>query len=258
MTLGFFAGFNGLRAQVPALRSRAGIAMLAAFALFAGGIPTIFFLLVDKYFPEWMPDGEILVLALGFLILSRFFSQKARYKSRYGNQAYSRAMAAFVIPGLGILFACIAHLAYIPGPHIPDLWWRPILMVLGWFTVAIGAGLWWRAVNALGADYLAMLYVYHPENRRMVDSNIYQLVRHPIYAAALHMSTGLALIHANWYALLVALVIPLFFFGWIRLVEELELIDQIPGYRKYRGAVPAFIPRLRNLVKFWRLLVMGG
>ena len=85
------------------------------------GATTGFFLLVDRYFAEWMPDGEIVVLALGFLILSRFFSQKDRYIARFGEQAYARAFTSFGIPGLGIVFGAIAHLAYMPGPLVPDV-----------------------------------------------------------------------------------------------------------------------------------------
>jgi len=258
MTFSFIAGLDRLRAHVPSLRSRSGRVRLLVSALAALGLPTAYFVLLDKFFAAWMPDGEIVVLALGFLILSRFFSQKQRYQARFGDQAYARALTSFVMPGLGIVFASILHLAYIPGPHIPQVWWKPFLIALGWLSLAVAAVLWWRAVSALGADYLAMLHVYHPEDRRLVDWSIYRVIRHPVYAAALHISTGLALVHANWYALLVALVIPLFFLGWIALVEEKELTGQIPGYQEYRRSVPAFTPRIRDLGTFWRILILGA
>ncbi|MFH1183897.1 MAG: isoprenylcysteine carboxylmethyltransferase family protein [Chloroflexota bacterium] len=254
----FAAGWDVLRTHVPPLRSPGGIAGLLSYAAAVFGLTSGFFVIVDREFPEWMPDGEIVVLALGFLILARFFSQKARYQARFGDQAYARAVSAFVIPGLGIVFASIAHLAYMPGPQIPDLWWRPILTGTGWLSLVLGAALWWRAVSALGPDTLAMLYVYHPEERRIVDTGIYSLLRHPVYAAALRVSAGLALIRANWYALLVALIVPLFFHGWIRLVEEAELIRQFPAYVEYRRRVPAFAPRLLDLGKFWKFLLLGG
>jgi len=197
------------------------------------------------------------VLAVGFLILSRFFSQKDRYLARFGEQAYARAFVSFGIPGLGILFGAIAHLAYMPGPLIPEVWWRPIIIAIGWLALLIGVLLWWRAVSALGIDNLTLLYVYFPAERRIVDNGIYHLIRHPIYGAALHIGAGLALVHASWYSLLVALILPLFFFGWIRLVEEPELIRQFPKYMEYRRGVPAFAPRLRDLARFWRLLLFG-
>ena len=257
MADGFTAGWEALRAHMPPLRSPRGIAWLLGRAAGVFGLTSGFFVLVDREFPEWMPDGEIVVLALGFLILARFFSQKARYQAQFGDRAYARAISAFGIPGLGIVFASIAHLGYMPGPQIPHLWWRPILVGTGWLSLAVGAALWWRAVSTLGLDTLAMLYVYYPEERRIVDSGIYSLLRHPVYAAALRVSIGLALVRANWYALLVALIVPLFLHGWIRLVEEAELIRQFPAYVEYRRRVPAFAPRLPDLGKFWRLLVLG-
>ncbi len=222
------------------------------------GATTGFFLLVDKYFSEWLPDGEIVILALGFLILSRFFSQKDRYQTRFGEMAYARAFTSFGIPGLGIVFAAIAHLGYMPGPMVPPVWWRPVLIGVGWLAILVGASLWWRAVNALGVDYLTMLYIYHPQDRRVVDSGLFGVIRHPVYAAAVHISTGLACVHAGWYSLLVALVVPLFFLGWIFLVEEKELLKNAHGYLDYRRSVPALFPRMRDLRKYWLVLVTGG
>ena len=71
------------------------------------------------------------------------------------------------------------------------------------------------------------------------------------------MSTGLACVHASWYALLVAIVVPLFFLGWILLIEEKELLKNAPGYEEYRRSVPALVPRLRDLGKYWRVLLTG-
>jgi protein-S-isoprenylcysteine O-methyltransferase Ste14 len=252
------SGLKNLRAHYPALRTRTGTAGVLAAALGVVAATTGFFLLVDKYFAEWLPDGEIVILALGFLILSRFFSRKDRYAARFGEAAYGRAFTSFAIPGLGIIIGAIAHLAYMPGPLIPDLWWKPVLMGLGWLALLIGVLLWWRAVNTLGLDYLMMLYVYFPAERRVVNAAIYQVIRHPIYAATLHIGTGLALVHAGWYSLLTSLILQLFFWGWIRLVEEPELLRQVPGYKEYRLGVAAFAPRLRHLGPFWRLLLGGA
>ena len=145
MAIRVFAGIDKLRAHFPALRTPAGSAVVLFAWLAAFGATTGFFLLVDRYFAEWMPDGEIVVLALGFLILSRFFSQKDRYLARFGERAYARAFAAFGIPGLGIVGASLAHLAYMPGPLIPAVWWKPILVGFGWLCLLVGVLIWWRA-----------------------------------------------------------------------------------------------------------------
>ncbi len=219
---------------------------------------SLFFLAADRYFAEWMPDGEIVVLALGFLLLTRFFSQRKRYQEKYGNRAYEQAFARFNIPGLGIVAASIGHLAYIAGPEIPNLWWKQWLVGIGIVLVGLGLLLWLRTVMSFGLDSLMMLYVYHPEQGKRFGDGIYKFMRHPIYAATMDIGFGLALIHGNWYALLVALILPLFFAGWVRLVEERELIERFPDYIEYRRRVPAFSPRLHDLWRFARWLVLGS
>ncbi len=250
-------GVQALQRHVPELRTGRGL-LLPLFGIAAvAGLTTLFFLAADRYFAEWMPDGEIVVLALGFLILSRFYSQRKRYQELYGEGAYARAFAHFAIPGLGIIAASLAHLAFIAGPGIPDVWWRPWLQALGYLLTLTGLLLWLRAVTAVGIDSLVMLYVYYPVEGSRVGSGIYTLLRHPIYAAAQDIGFGLALIHANWYALLVAVLLPVFFAGWIRLVEEKDLLERFPDYAEYRKRVPAFGPTPANLFKFWRMMVRG-
>jgi len=213
---------------------------------------------VDWSFPEWMPDGEIVVMALGFLILSRFFSQKKRYQQKYGGLAYRNAFAHFAIPGLGIILGAVFHNGYMVGPEIPSgLWWENILVALGWVSVIVGAGLWIRGVLSFGADDLALLYVYFPEEGRLVDSEIYSVLRHPVYAGVLRIGMGLGLIHGNWYSLIITILMPLGMTGWIRLVEEKELIERFPNYAEYRKRVPAFFPKPRDLGAFFRFLILG-
>ncbi len=247
-----------MRAQVPEFATASGLlrVVLALLAVFV--LTSLFFLAADRWFPEWMPDGEIVMLALGFLLLSRFYSQRERYQKKYGEHAYYAAFTRFSVWGLGVVAASIAHLAYIAGPPLPRVWWTPWLQALGYVSLLGGILLWLRAVMSIGMDSLVMLYVYRPDDGSRSETGLYTLVRHPIYAAALHIGGGLALIHANWYALLVAVLLPLFFLGWVRLVEEPELLRRFPDYAEYRRRVPAFFPKPGNLLGLWRLLLVGA
>ena len=250
-------GLEALRKHVPELHSTGGLALAISSFAAVFIVTSSFFILVDARFPEWLPDGEIVIMALGFLIMSRFFSQKRSYQQKYGELAYRTAFARFNIPGLGIVFASIAHMGYMVGPGIPGVWWKPIIIAAGWVWVVIGAVLWARSVAAFGVDNLAMLYVYFPSESRITDSGIYRILRHPVYGAALYFGMGLSLVHANWYALLVALILPIFLTGWVRLVEEKELLERFPGYADYRKRLPAFWPRPRDYVGFIRFLILG-
>ena len=244
-----------MQRHVPAWRTPMGLLSIPLGIILVAVLTSLFFLTVDRYFADWLPDGEIVILALGFLILSRFLSQRKRYLQRYGDRAYAVAFPRFFITGLGIIVASIAHLGYIAGPDIPAVWWRPWLAGLGYVMLVSAILLLLRVVQSVGFDSLLMLYVYFPTEGTRFNVPIYSLLRHPIYAAAQDIAFGLALIHASWYALLVALLLPLFFAGWIRLFEEPELIERYPDYIQYRKRVPAFGPAPRNLDKFWKLLL---
>ncbi len=254
-----FKGMDQLRRHVPDLQKPGGEARVGLIILGMIALVTLFFIWVDWRFPEWMPDGEIVVMTLGFLVLSLFFSRKKSYQQKYGELAYRNAFAHFAIPGLGIILGAVFHNGYMPGPEIPDVvWWKIILIWAGWVFVIIGVAIWARAIFAFGADNLALLYVYYPEEGRLVDSNIYSILRHPTYAGVLRIGIGLGLLNANWYALIIALLMPLGMTGWIRLVEEKELIERFPNYEEYRKRVPAFFPKLKDLGKFFRFLIAGG
>jgi protein-S-isoprenylcysteine O-methyltransferase Ste14 len=249
-------GFDILREHAPELDSRWGRwrALLSIGGVFA--LTTVFFMAADRGFAEWMPDGEIVVLAIGFLVLSRFFSQREVYRRKYGELSYWMAFVRFYVPGTGIVMASIAHLAYIAGPGIPDIWWKPWLVAAGWLLVLLGAKLGLRAVEVAGIDNLAMLHVYYPSESEFVKSKIYSAVRHPLDSAALDVGFGLALIHANWYGLLVALILPIFFAGWVRLIEEPELIRRFASYVDYRRRVPAFWPKPSGWLAFFKYLIL--
>jgi protein-S-isoprenylcysteine O-methyltransferase Ste14 len=72
------------------------------------------------------------------------------------------------------------------------------------------------------------------------------------------MSIGLALLNGNANAIAFAILLPLGFTGWVRLVEEKELINRFgQPYLNYREHIPAFWPRLHDTGKFFIFLFTG-
>jgi protein-S-isoprenylcysteine O-methyltransferase Ste14 len=208
-----------LRTHVPDLNSTGGKMRLGLYILGWFTLVTIYFIFTDRI-PTWSIDSEILILAMGFLTLSLFFSRKKLYQQKYGELAFRNAFTKFVIPGLALIFNAIAHAAYMNGPFFPRGWWTNIFHGLGWLMVIVGAALWLRAIFAFGVDNLTMLYVYYPGESKLSDASIYNILRHPIYAGALRVMIGLALLNGNANSILFIPFAPLLFFGWIRLVEE--------------------------------------
>jgi protein-S-isoprenylcysteine O-methyltransferase Ste14 len=154
--------------------------------------------------------------------------------------------------------SAVAHTAYMNGPFVPRGWWTIVFVTLGWLMLVVGAGLWIRGILAFGMDNLALLYVYFPEEGKLVNSNIYSVLRHPVYAGVLRVIIGLALINGNANSIAFILFAPLGLTGWIRLVEEKELLERFgASYADYRKRVPAFWPKWRDLGKFFGFLLTG-
>jgi protein-S-isoprenylcysteine O-methyltransferase Ste14 len=251
-------GLDQLRKHVPDFNTPIGV--LRVFSL-----PILLFLLVTALLTTenltwtvWLLVGEIMFGGLGFLLLYLFFRYKTDFKARFGPLAYSKAVSRFGFPGVAIISAVVARIRTIPGPEISHYGWYIVLPALGWALIAVGALLFLRTVQTFGVDYLIMLYVYFPEESHLVDHKIYNILRHPAYAAAQRIAFGLALLNGNWFAFACALIFALGLWGWVRLVEEKELIERFgPAYVEYRQRVSAFWPRLRHLKGFLEFLIVG-
>lgn len=249
-------GFDTLARRVPELNSAGGRLKIAAYFFGVFALITTYFILTDQI-PTWTIDSQIVVMALGYLILSRFFTQKKKLIEKYGSDAYRQAFGRFALPGLATVFASIAHIAYMNGPKFTHPTLTTIFTWLGWVFVVIGAILWLRSAFTFGFDNIAMLYVYFPGEGRIVNSNIYGVLRHPVYAGVVRLGIGLALLNGGIYPLTFALLLPLGFFGWVRLVEEREIIERIPAYAEYRKKVPALFPRPNRIPAFFKFLFTG-
>lgn len=248
-------GFDNLARHVPELDTTSGSLKIAAYFLGILALTTVYFILTDQI-PTWTLDSQIVVISLGYLILSRFFTQKKKYIEKYKDQAYQKAFGQFALPGLAIVFAAVVHLTYMNGPKFSQPTFTAILTWLGWICLIIGVPLSIRAVSVFGVDNVTMLYVYFPRGD-MVNSSIYSIIRHPVYGAMLRICIGLACLNRGIYALTFVLLLPLFVFGWLRLVEEKELIERIPEYTEYRKKVPAFFPYPNRIISFFRFLLTG-
>lgn len=253
-----FKGMDKLASHVPDLNSMLGRFRVGLYFLGWLLLVTFYFIVTDNI-PTWSIDSQIVIIALGFLILSFFFSRKKAYQEKYKQLAYRNAFAHYIIPGLGLIFAAVAHAGYMNGPVVPHGWWTTVFVALGWLMLFVGVPLCIRSIFTFGADNLALLYVYFPEEGKIADSNIYSVLRHPVYAGILRVIIGLALLNGNGNSLFFIPLAPLGFFGWVRLVEEKNLIERFgQSYLGYRKRVPAFWPKWRDLGTFFKFLITGG
>jgi protein-S-isoprenylcysteine O-methyltransferase Ste14 len=252
-------GLDQLRKHVPDFNTPIGVLRILFLPMLLTILVTA--LLTSEYLSStaWLLGGEILFGGLGFFVLYLFVRYRNDFKARFGPLAYSKAVSRFGFPGVAIIAAVVARIRSIPGPEIPRYWGDNVLPGLGWAFIAVGALLFLRTLVTFGVDYLIMLYVYFPEESHLVDHKIYNILRHPAYAAAQCIAFGLALLNGSWFALACALIFTLGLWSWVRLVEEKELIERFgPSYIEYRQRVPAFWPRLRDLKGFFEFLIIGG
>jgi protein-S-isoprenylcysteine O-methyltransferase Ste14 len=244
---------------LPDLQTPLGWLRLFSPPVLLSALILAFFHLEDRTGGFWLLDGEVVILTLGFLNMSRFFRLRDRLLERYGAAAYPIAVKRYFAPGLAVIASMIARMRSIPGPAIPRFSWYPLLPALGWVLIVLGVLLWLRAVQTLGLDTLTMSYVYFPGDGELAQRAIYGMIRHPVYAAAQWLGYGLALLNGTWFALVLALIFSLAVWGWITLVEERELARRFGvAYADYRKATPAFLPRPSRMAEFLRFLLTGA
>ena len=237
----------------PVRRSTAIALAAVTFALATAGI-----VIVDSLWPQWTMLGQIVTILIGFFWAGQFFWRRKEYRAKWGERAYRNAFLWHIAPGLPFIFAAIAHTAYLPGERVITGWLTPIVSMIGLYFMITGLVVWARGGLAIGTDYGLMLYVYFPEESRIVNSAIYSILRHPMYSGAVRVGLALGLWRGTGWSILFGLFMPIGLTIWLRFVEEPELVERFgEGYAEYRRKVPAFWPRLKDAGRFWQILIVG-
>ncbi len=145
-----------------------------------------------------------------------------------------------------------------PGDRIPLGVFTPVISMIGLYLIVTGFVTWGRAGKLFGADNALMLYVYFPAESRKVESALYSLIRHPMYSGAMRVGLALGLWRGTAGSIIFGLLVPVGLWCWITFVEEPELLERFgEGYADYRKRVPAFFPRPRHWIAFWKFLISG-
>ena len=74
------------------------------------------------------------------------------------------------------------------------------------------------------------------ENQKVVDTGLYGIVRHPMYAVTLVLFLSMPLVLGSWLSLIVLLAYPVIIAARIR-DEERVLLQGLPGYAEYTQRV---------------------
>ena len=163
-------GFDQLRKHVPDLNSPLGLLHVFLLPVIIIFLAAALFNFLPFTWIAWQLAAEFLLGSLGFGLLYLFFRYRHGYKIRFGAMAYSQAARQLVFPAVTLIAIPIAHIRHLPGAEIlPYSGWNLVLLVLGWLLIAAGVLLGLRAMLTFGVDNLTMLYVYFPEESRLVN-----------------------------------------------------------------------------------------
>jgi protein-S-isoprenylcysteine O-methyltransferase Ste14 len=124
----------------------------------------------------------------------------------------------------------------------------------GWSHIPVAVVLVGDGLGALGFAIVFLVFrentytagtIQIAEGQQVIDTGPYAVVRHPMYAGALVMFSGMPLALGSWWALAPAAAIaPIL--GWRLLREEVFLVEHLSGYAAYRGGV-----RFRLIPRVW-------
>lgn len=119
---------------------------------------------------------------------------------------------------------------------------------------AIGTGLCLMATGCmvnvvgrwqLGATWANQIQIY--EGHKLMETGMFSLVRHPLYASLIWMFLGAGVAYLNGAALAATCLVfvPMMFYRARQ--EEKILAEVFPQYDAYRKRTGMFIPRLTNM-----------
>jgi len=221
--------------------------------------------------------GTLIVISIGFSVVRKFWRVRDKYLSKYGKNAYQKAFK-FVAIGIPMLFSVIAHsfissdliatyrindiLSRYLGIPISGLilgfpfYFLYIRLVLSIFFIGLGLTVIFKTLSFFGIDSMAMLYVFYPEESTLQNHAIYSILRHPTYHGLMLISIGSIFFRFSIYSVIYFLIFLVGINIHLKCVEEKELIQRYGGaYKKYKETVPAFLVKIKDLKKYYSILL---
>jgi protein-S-isoprenylcysteine O-methyltransferase Ste14 len=240
-------------AKVPDLRKPGMVVLTVFYTLCLAALSGLFFFHVDRL-AWYAPLLSQLAMALVVTAISYVHLKvAARYRQKHGPLAYRYFFYHLMIPYLVTWYACFFHPLFISGPALLPTWLAILLgalfLVLFFLTD--------RHIERAGFQMITHgmdVYTIFPEETTVVNGQIYDHIRHPLYFALTCGCLGLGLLRNNPIALIAALLhfIPALAAGYL---EDRELIERAgEQHRAYIRQTAALFP-LRRLGGFLKLLL---
>ena len=209
-----------------------------------GGLGQVAFLCAVLFIPAGTLDwpratqflaayGIVLPAGIVWLVIKSPESLAARFEMPEGSQPKAdRIISIFLILAILTVFLMIPidvfHLHLFPPP-------APMLSALGAAIAAAGFGI---LMVALRQNPFAVSMVKNQQDKghHLIDTGLYDVVRHPFYTGLLLFLGGITLWLESYAALLALGAVLMILVGRI-LVEEKTLRETLPGYIEYMKRV---------------------
>ena len=195
-----------------------------------------------SYYVTVAAFGAVILLWFGFAAI--FFLRKKPEASKDATHA-PRSWAGLILQSLGFMPVWAIR----RQPEFSSLidGYPIVNIVLQGIAVVIAAASVWMVMSAikeLGKQW--SLEARLIEGHKLVTSDVYQIVRHPIYTAMLGMLVATGITFSRWYVVLISVVV--FIIGTkIRTVFEERLLKDAFGqeFDDFKAKVPALIPFIK-------------
>lgn len=221
--------------------------------------------------------GELVVSIVGLALVYQMWFWRKRLKAAYGPLSYQHI---FLVGFAGV--ACLMSLSVnqficswsFPSSFwthsplafltvLPEEYWRSFGAVISWvriplavFFFGLGIAMVIRSLQTFGLDYMAVIYLYFPEESKFQNHEIYSILRHPAYTSVILIGLGGTFFTATLYSLIFFIIIVSAFFVHIHFVEEKELIARFgESYKEYMKKVPAFFIQLNKIPVLFSFLL---
>ena len=209
--------------------------LLSAIIKFSFGIIFVGLLLflpagTIKFFNAWLFIGLLFIpmFILGIFLfikspelLEKRLNTKEKENTQKGVVGFSAILflASFLIAGFDFRFCCST---------VP-LWCVILASVILLVSYALYAEVMRENV------YLSRT-IEVQENQKVIDSGLYGIVRHPMYAVTIWLFLSIPIVLGSWWALLCMAPYP--FLIAIRILNEEKILEEkLVGYKEYKDKV---------------------
>ena len=133
-----------------------------------------------------------------------------------------------------ILSIYISEKGFLNSGKVYEL--KGFMLLIGAVCITLGIVLWIKAV-------ISQKMVKAIKNNKLLTTGVYSIVRNPIYSAFYFVLTGLLLIEANLWLLILPIIFWIYMTVLLKLTEEKWLLDAFgEEYIKYCSSVNRVFP----------------